>query len=233
MPTVYRLRSVQNLLCDRQELANQEIYFADPKELNDPMEGIRHIVWQGDRIVWLNLFKHYIYCVHRMYLHVKFLEPDDELDANDIPIMDDYDRPPTPQFGALFNNIWKRTCGTLNLIALADQLTAANYEMGYNDLTHLLFYALHSGSIVIIHKIYVEQGLEQATDWDLQSHWPKASVMFDGNYFKKLYKLKVESPEFVEAHRRIVYEMMAKQRLRIRYAAYFKVTVQVPPVRSA
>ena len=31
-----------------QELEKQTIYFASPEELNDPMEGLRDIVWDGD-----------------------------------------------------------------------------------------------------------------------------------------------------------------------------------------
>jgi hypothetical protein len=57
---LYRIRSCSALLDGFKELENQEIYFAHPKELNDPMEGLSDIFWEGDGIVWKNLFKHYI-----------------------------------------------------------------------------------------------------------------------------------------------------------------------------
>ena len=48
MAEFYRFRSMKYLLGEEyQELENQAIYFASPKELNDPMEGFRDIVWIG------------------------------------------------------------------------------------------------------------------------------------------------------------------------------------------
>ena len=64
MSELYRLRSMTKLFGDFQELEKQSIYFESPGKLNDPMEGFRDIVWQGDRIVWTNLFRHYLYCLH-------------------------------------------------------------------------------------------------------------------------------------------------------------------------
>ena len=60
---VYRFRSIEALLCEYQELENKTIYFASPDQLNDPMEGYRDIVWRGDKIVWTNFFKNYVFCL--------------------------------------------------------------------------------------------------------------------------------------------------------------------------
>lgn len=60
---LYRFRSVEKLLGSFQELERQEIYFSSPCELNDPLEGFKNIVWQGDAIVWQNLLRHYILCL--------------------------------------------------------------------------------------------------------------------------------------------------------------------------
>ena len=65
---VYRFRSMEYLLGEEyQELENQTIYFASPDQLNDPMEGLRDIVWNGDKIAWTNFFKHYVFCLHANY----------------------------------------------------------------------------------------------------------------------------------------------------------------------
>jgi hypothetical protein len=48
------------LLEDFRELENQEIYFASPQKLNDPMEGFKDIFWRGDEIIWANLLRHYL-----------------------------------------------------------------------------------------------------------------------------------------------------------------------------
>ena len=61
MAEFFRFRSIDALLGKFQELEKQTIYFASPEELNDPMEGLRDIVWDGDKIVWTNFFKHYVF----------------------------------------------------------------------------------------------------------------------------------------------------------------------------
>lgn len=64
----YRFRPTSALLGERSELQNQEIYFASPEQLNDPMEGFKDVYWQGDRIVWTNLIKHYLLCLEHVML---------------------------------------------------------------------------------------------------------------------------------------------------------------------
>lgn len=58
----YRFRNVKNLL-NKKELENSEIYFAAPEQLNDPLEGHINVYWQGDEVIWRNLFRHYLNCV--------------------------------------------------------------------------------------------------------------------------------------------------------------------------
>ena len=49
MKTFYRFRSIDNLLGEKyNELENQSIYFASPNQLNDPMEGFKDLVFNGD-----------------------------------------------------------------------------------------------------------------------------------------------------------------------------------------
>lgn len=65
---VYRFRSTYALLNGFHELENQEIYFASPPELNDPLEGFKDIFWKGDAIVWENLIRHYLLCLMQSVL---------------------------------------------------------------------------------------------------------------------------------------------------------------------
>lgn len=60
---LYRFRRIDNLTGVHQELENQSIFFAPPEVLNDPMEGLMDIYFDGDHILWKNLFKHYLLCV--------------------------------------------------------------------------------------------------------------------------------------------------------------------------
>lgn len=57
---IYRFRTINSLLGEHQELEKQSIYFAKKEELNDPIEGYNEIYWNGDKIAWEGLFKHYI-----------------------------------------------------------------------------------------------------------------------------------------------------------------------------
>lgn len=57
---LYRFRSIHAVLDGFHELENQEIYFSEINELNDPLEGFKNIYWEGDAIVWKNFFRHYI-----------------------------------------------------------------------------------------------------------------------------------------------------------------------------
>lgn len=58
----YRFRSTEALLGKYKELDKQEIYFASPDELNDPLEGYKKVTWQGNKVLWTNFFRHYAIC---------------------------------------------------------------------------------------------------------------------------------------------------------------------------
>ncbi len=74
---LYRFRSARALLEDYEELEKQEIYFASPNELNDPLEGYKEVFWRGDEILWPNLLRHYILCLMNEVLLSKLSLPDD------------------------------------------------------------------------------------------------------------------------------------------------------------
>jgi len=63
---IYRFRPVSRLLNDdgtSGELDSQYIFFADPKQLNDPLEGYKDVFFSGDRVIWKNLIRHYVRCL--------------------------------------------------------------------------------------------------------------------------------------------------------------------------
>lgn len=82
----YRFRTTDRLLNGHKELSNQSIYFAHPKQLNDPMEGYREIYWKGDEIVWRNLFRHYLICLERTCSLALLCDDNNGLASKDIPI---------------------------------------------------------------------------------------------------------------------------------------------------
>ena len=126
--TVYRFRSIESLLDEYHEFENQTIYFASPDELNDPMEGFRDIVWRGDKIVWTNLFKNYLYC---LYLSSpRFLADRDalELDPSKIPIQGRWDQPLTPQTQG-FPDLWCRFLNLQYIPEIIEALSHTNREI--------------------------------------------------------------------------------------------------------
>lgn len=59
---LYRFRPLKNIF-EYNELENQTIYFAPVEQVNDPMEGHKIMIFDGDLVVWKNLFRHYIMCI--------------------------------------------------------------------------------------------------------------------------------------------------------------------------
>ncbi len=59
---LYRYRTLKNIF-DYKELEKQTIYFAPVEQVNDPMEGHKIMIFDGDLVVWKNLFRHYIMCI--------------------------------------------------------------------------------------------------------------------------------------------------------------------------
>ena len=87
MTDLYRLRPLNRLLGESRELEEQTIYFPSLEELNDPMEGLRDIVWHGDRIVWTNLFRHYLYCFYLTYGLIRLVGDSRTVEPQEIPVM--------------------------------------------------------------------------------------------------------------------------------------------------
>lgn len=69
----YRFRSLENLFNQYEdnnaekkikrlgELEEQCIFFPTVQQLNDPMEGYRNLVWKGDKIVWINFIRNFMF----------------------------------------------------------------------------------------------------------------------------------------------------------------------------
>ena len=71
---LYHYRSISSALL---EIENGTFHFASKEELNDPLEGFVRVFWQGDKMAWEGLFRHYIYSVARV-LELYILKADDE-----------------------------------------------------------------------------------------------------------------------------------------------------------
>ena len=117
-----------------QELEKQAIYFASPDELNDPMEDFRDIVWRGDKIVWTNFFKNYIYYLHANYLLLTITSSSAELDSDIVPIPGQWDEPPTPRLRRLFDDHWHKFLNLPNVQEVIEALANTNRKIRYREL---------------------------------------------------------------------------------------------------
>ena len=154
---VYRFRSMKRLLEDEyQELKKQEIYFARPEQLNDPMEGLRDIFWRGDKIVWENFFKHYAFCLYTT-LHFLVAGPSIQLNANNIPILGRWDKLPFPA-QRLFNEVWDRFLDIAKIPEFIEALENTNRKIRDREL-RIYLESIHSALFYEIAEVFFANGL--------------------------------------------------------------------------
>ena len=134
MAEFYRFRSIDALLGKHQELEAQTIYFASLEELNDPMEGLQNTVWNGDKIVWTNLFKHYVFCLNRCCLLLNITLKSRKLDVADIPILERWDEISIPIEERLFYDIWDRFCNLPYIQEIIETLANTGRKIRYREI---------------------------------------------------------------------------------------------------
>ena len=134
MAEFYRFRSIDSLLGKHQELEKQTIYFASPEELNDPMEGLRDIVWNGDKIVWNNFFKHYVFCLNRSIWLLNMTGQPQKLDVDSIPILERWDKITRPIEKILFDNIWDRFYNLPYIQEIIEALANTRRKIKYREI---------------------------------------------------------------------------------------------------
>jgi hypothetical protein len=103
----YRYRSSKALLGPFAELERQEIFFASPNELNDPLEGARDIFWRGDAILWKNLINHYLLCLTNSVILTRIVGPEVEFISKCIEVFCIPGNLPAESHKALFKRIAK------------------------------------------------------------------------------------------------------------------------------
>ena len=164
MTQFYRFRSTKRLLDeDFQELEQQSIFFSSPEELNDPMEGFRDIVWNGDQIVWINLFKHFVHCLHWTYSLALVIGNQERLTGSNIPIGCQWSNPPTHKASKLFDTIWMRVRDECDLNELAGKIPQMEIAGGKHKVRsdELRFYLqlIHWRALRAVQEIYTENDL--------------------------------------------------------------------------
>ena len=157
---ICRFRSMDYLLGEKyQELKRQTIYFASPDQLNDPMEGFRDIVWRGDKIVWTNFFKHYVYCLNASYpLHGTTIDSV-ELEAGKLPIEGCWDRLLTPQ-EQRFDRVWYMFHNLPEVSQMIEALANTDRKITYRELEYYLRLIQSAILALIIYSSLDDQHIE-------------------------------------------------------------------------
>ena len=160
---IYRFRSIDALLDKYQELESRTIYFANPDQLNDPMEGFRDIFWRGDQIVWTNFFEHYVLCLHLSCLRLKIIPNSKEFKGGDIPILNGWNHLPTPDALRLFNDIWREFRSLPYIPEIVEALANSKREIRYTELRYYL-QLIHPFFLPGIIDVYIRHGIMSESD---------------------------------------------------------------------
>lgn len=209
MDEIYRFRSADRLLGRSAELAGQTIYFAESSTLNDPMEAIRVFVWRGDAVAWRNLFRHYVYCLHHIYLLLRLSEPDDCVGASDIPINARWDDPLSQDYADIANEIWRDLDERFDLAGVASRVDSLRRAVRSHELEFYLS-CIHAHAVAAIQSRYIEHGLQEPgpTDVSLSAALPSSLHAF----FDILEQLKPEE-DFIRISFEVAQQFIAKRRI--------------------
>ena len=157
MDEIYRFRSCCRLLGVDGELASRMIYFAESSQLNDPMEDVRRLVWHGDHIAWIRLFRHYLNCLNYAYIMIRFEHDSRPAAPTDIPINNRWDQMPT-DYGALIDRVWNDIKGELPLEQIAIRLAQLKRRVHSSELE---FYvgSIHERAFAAMDRAHAKFGI--------------------------------------------------------------------------
>jgi hypothetical protein len=156
---LYRFRPIERLLREN-ELQNQEVFFAKPENLIDPMEGFRDVFWKGDEIVWRNLLRLYLLCVERAFTLLVVCHEDRPFGWDEILVVNRGDTSVSPQHRARQEEIIKAYFSEDGVKSLIPALAARLLPIRRNELAaHLR--GLHLFALSVIRHCYEKENPEQ------------------------------------------------------------------------
>ena len=157
MPSFYRFRSLDALLGQRQELEKQEIYFAAPEELNDPMEGYKDLIWSGDEIAWRNFFRHYLLCLVQSFSAAAFLGQDYQPSLSREFIFSSASSLPTEALRKTYEDVSREFFSRERIKELASLLAACRTPFRREGVEFILF-AVHGIAVSLIMGVHRANG---------------------------------------------------------------------------
>jgi len=155
---LYRFRPVDRLLDKNHELERQEIYFASPDQLNDPMEGFRDIFWKGDSIVWRSLFKHFLLCLNHAYAMLAIVQEEHPITWQHISLLDPRKLVVSPDAIALNQSLLDEFFSDEVVAAYVDKLSRRRTPVRRIEL-EMHIKNIHLIALPIIYGVYRRRGL--------------------------------------------------------------------------
>ena len=132
---MYRFRKTKYLLDERyDELNNAEIYFAEPEELNDPMEGVKDVFWQGDEVLWRNFMKHYLMCLEHVISMWNIVGEEKEINKGFIPVFKNFSEFSSVKHKERFIKIQDYFFSNKIIKNMPSFLSSHNKKIRYNEL---------------------------------------------------------------------------------------------------
>ena len=185
MKEVYRFRTIEQLLGKHAELLTQTIYFASPEELDDPVEGRCELVWDGDLIVWRNLFKNYTFCLYWAYTDIVHLSNDTAFKATHIRVSGRWDESARSQLVPPFDAIWDKVYNELGISAIAHKIVEIGKPVLHNQLRYYLV-LIHDYILAAIHQVHEEHGIDFLLDLSAYKSLPALSDVTRHQLFEVL-----------------------------------------------
>ncbi len=160
---MFRFRSAKALLDDDpenggfQELRKQTIYFAQPHTLNDPMEGINDAFWDGDQVLWENLFRHYALSLV-WYSGAWLLSKPEEIEQITVSAWITEADLPTDSYRNIYREFYSSFFSEINAVELASILGRRTVPLRRERLTSLLF-SIHKAALSCLFPTLKNHGL--------------------------------------------------------------------------
>ncbi|MBB4805258.1 hypothetical protein HNP38_000530 [Chryseobacterium defluvii] len=211
---IYRFRTAEALLDRFHELDNQEIYFASPKELNDPMEGFKDLFWKGDEIVWKNFLINYVKSLEAFFSLTVLTAETVKLKDEDIKVLSHRSAMHPPEHKKLMDDIIKEIFAYKYISTIPKSLANRASPVRREELLSYLNF-FHQYVINAISKLYFEKGY---TD---QKYFYNSSEEFDelqssvGNMVELINAIESENGKsVVDTLFTVTIQMMTQVKLR-------------------
>ena len=140
-----------------QELEKQTIYFAKPEALNDPMEGLSDAFWDGDQVLWENLFRHYALSLIWYASEWLLLKPQEIESGNVRACLTELDLP-TDSLRAIYREFCSDFCHEIASTEIASVLGSRTIPLRRERLTNLLF-LVHRAALSHLFRVLKKHGL--------------------------------------------------------------------------